>query len=77
MKTGTWPEHCEQRAFVAGAAWWQFQKHGSTMYSSERDEAEQEAIKRYGEPDLPPMSADEFERERERRCAESDRERLT
>lgn len=48
--SGTWPEHCEHRAFVAGAAWWQFHKNGSTMFPSERDEAEAESVKRYGQP---------------------------
>ena len=47
---GSWPEHCEQRAFVAGAKWWQLHKNGSTMFPSERDEAEAEAVKRYGNP---------------------------
>jgi len=47
---GTWPPDCVQRAFVAGASWWQFHHNGSTMFSSERHEAEEEAVKRYGEP---------------------------
>jgi hypothetical protein len=39
-----------QRAFVDGAAWWQFKANGATAWSSERDEMEAEAIRRYGEP---------------------------
>lgn len=46
---GTWPLDCLQRAFVDGAKWWQFHKNGSTMFPSERDEAEAQAIGRYGE----------------------------
>jgi hypothetical protein len=45
---GTWPKACIQRAFVDGAKWWQFHHNGSTMFGSERDEAEAEAIRRYG-----------------------------
>lgn len=56
IKQGTWPDDCVQRAFVAGAEWWQFRGHGSTMFGSERDEAEQEAVKRYGVPPLPPAA---------------------
>lgn len=48
-KDGTWPQECPQRAFVEGAQWWQFHHNGSTMFGSERDEAETEAVKRYGE----------------------------
>ena len=51
-KEGTWPQVCVQRAFAEGAAWWQFHHNGSTMFGSERDEAEIEAVKRYGEPDV-------------------------
>lgn len=50
---GTWQDDCVQRAFVAGAEWWQFHANGSTMFGSERDEAEQEAVKRYGSPVVP------------------------
>lgn len=49
-KQGSWPEHCEQRAFVEGAQWWQFHSRGSTMFPSERDKAEAEAIRRFGLP---------------------------
>lgn len=47
---GTWPADCVQRAFVAGAKWWQFVSGGSTMFPSERHQAEAEAVKRYGDP---------------------------
>lgn len=47
---GVWPEHCEQRAFVAGAKWWEFVSTGGTMWASDRDKAEKEAVRRYGEP---------------------------
>jgi len=50
---GTWPESSRQRAFVAGAAWWQFAKNGSTMFGSERAQAEDEAVRRYGDPLVP------------------------
>ena len=49
-KPGTWPQVCVQRAFVEGAQWWQFHGHGSTMFPSERDEVEAEAVRRYGDP---------------------------
>ena len=45
---GEWPESCLQRAFVDGAKWWQYHSNGATMFSSERHEAEDEAIRRYG-----------------------------
>jgi hypothetical protein len=47
---GSWPADCVQRAFVDGAAWWQFKANGATAWSSERHEMEAEAIRRYGEP---------------------------
>ena len=47
---GNWPANCLQRAFAEGAAWWQFHAHGSTMFTSERNEAEAEAVRRYGVP---------------------------
>jgi hypothetical protein len=47
---GTWPADCLQRAFVNGAAWWQYYHNGEKMFPCERDEAEAEAISRYGEP---------------------------
>lgn len=46
---GTWPKDCLQRAFVDGASWWQFHKNGSTMFPSERDEAEAKAIATFGQ----------------------------
>ena len=45
-----WPADCPQRAFCEGAAWWQFHANGATMFSAERDEAETEAVRRYGVP---------------------------
>ena len=45
---GTWPAAFTGRAFVDGAAWWLWQRSGATMYPSERDEAEAEALDRYG-----------------------------
>jgi len=48
---GTWPADCQQRAFVEGAKWWQWQSTGFTMFPSERDEAEAEAVRRYGNPE--------------------------
>ena len=50
MLEGTWPDHCEQRAFVAGAKWWEFVSTGFTMWASDRDRAEAEAVRRYGDP---------------------------
>lgn len=44
----TWPTDCVQRAFVEGAKWWQFTRNGSTMFGSERDQCEAEAVSRYG-----------------------------
>lgn len=59
---GTWPEHCEQRAFVAGALWWQFKTTGFTARAAERDEAQAEAIRRYGapRPDPAPLTTEEM-----------------
>lgn len=45
---GSWPMDCIQRAFVEGAQWWQFQVSGATMFPSERDVIEEEAVRRYG-----------------------------
>jgi hypothetical protein len=47
---GTWPKDCQQRAFVEGVRWWQFHSRGSTLFPSEQDIAEAEAVRRYGEP---------------------------
>jgi hypothetical protein len=50
-KPGTWPRHCEQRAFCDGAAWWAWANgHGETMGSDDNARCEREAIKRYGVP---------------------------
>jgi hypothetical protein len=56
-KPGYWPQECVQRAFVEGAQWWQYAGHSSTMFPSERDEAEKEAVRRYGEPSPVPQPA--------------------
>jgi hypothetical protein len=61
---GTWPEHCEQRAFVSGAKWWMFRNSGATPFGSERDAMEEAAINRYGEPTPAPAPLSP-ERERE------------
>lgn len=50
MVFGSWPERCEQRAFVDGAAWWEFKSTGGTMWSSDRALAEAAAVSRFGEP---------------------------
>ena len=50
IRAGSWPDECQQRAFVEGAAWWQWRANGATMFPCERDDAEAEAIRRYGEP---------------------------
>ena len=50
ISNGYWPEDCIQRAFVDGAKWWEFEKEGATMWHSDIADAEDEAIKRYGEP---------------------------
>lgn len=55
---GSWPERCVQRAFVDGAAWHQWKTTGATPWSHERDEYEDEAVKRYGEPDPPPPTTE-------------------
>jgi hypothetical protein len=47
---GAWPEHCEQRAFVDGAKWWEFRKTGGTMWAQDVSIAEYVAIERYGDP---------------------------
>ena len=47
---GCWPADCPQRAFAEGAAWWQYHAHNATMFPSEHDEAEIEAVRRYGVP---------------------------
>ena len=49
-KDGFWPDDCIQRAFVEGAKWWEFESTGFTMWQSDITDAEDEAVKRYGEP---------------------------
>jgi hypothetical protein len=49
-KEGSWPAECVQRAFVEGAKWWEFQSRDATMWPSDRDRAEAEAVRRYGDP---------------------------
>jgi hypothetical protein len=49
---GTWPR-CVQRAFVDGAKWWEWHQTHATMWPSDRDLAEAEAVRRYGEPAPP------------------------
>ncbi len=46
---GTWPVASQKRAFVTGATWWQFHANGATAFTSERDEMEAEAVRRYGD----------------------------
>ena len=45
--TGSWPCDDLRRAFVAGAAWWEFASRGWTMWPADRDKAESEAEQRY------------------------------
>ena len=47
MDRGHWPENDLRRAFVDGAAWWEWQSQGATMWQSDRRDAEQEASNRY------------------------------
>ena len=44
---GTWAADDLRRAIVAGAKWWNYVSTGFTMFSSERNEAEGEAERRY------------------------------
>jgi len=44
---GTWPADDIRRAFVDGAKWWNYVSTGFTMFSAERNEAENEAERRY------------------------------
>ena len=48
--SGTWPKDCPQRAFVEGAAWCLWGEFQTSMFPEEREEAEREAVRRYGEP---------------------------
>jgi hypothetical protein len=47
MVEGEWPEDDLRRAFVAGAAWWEFHKKGATMWQSDRALVEGVADNRY------------------------------
>lgn len=49
---GSWPAHCEQRAFVDGAKWWQWLQNKATAFPSEVDAMEAEAVERYGQPEV-------------------------
>lgn len=44
---GTWAEDDLRRAFVEGAAWWEYEREKATMWPSDRNDAEAEAEKRY------------------------------
>jgi hypothetical protein len=48
--SGTWPKDCLQRAFIDGAAYWEWRQTGTTLWAQEREELEAEAVRRYGEP---------------------------
>lgn len=48
-RPGKWPQECLHRAFVEGAAWWEYEQSGATMWSEDRDKAETEANRRFGE----------------------------
>lgn len=45
---GEWTADCLQRAFVEGAKWWEYESQSATMWQSDRNLAEQEAVRRYG-----------------------------
>jgi len=57
-----WPDRCEQRAFVDGAAYGRYITTGFTPFPAERAAAESEAVRRYGEPS--PRAPDEAALER-------------
>lgn len=44
---GSWPRGDLRRAFVEGAAWWEWERMGATIWRSDRDKAEAEAERRY------------------------------
>jgi len=52
---GTLPAYDLRRAFADGAAWWNFNSTGFTMFGSERREAEVEAETRYPNGKLGPV----------------------
>ena len=59
---GTWPKDDIRRAFVAGAAWWEYHQSMGTMWGSDRALAEDEAERRYGaaiHPSPPLTGADD------------------
>ena len=56
---GRWPKLSPQAAFVTGAKWWEFAKTGGTMWASDVDRAEAEAVRRYGEPPPAPRFTEE------------------
>uniref|UniRef100_A0A6H1ZLF0 Uncharacterized protein n=1 Tax=viral metagenome TaxID=1070528 RepID=A0A6H1ZLF0_9ZZZZ len=47
MDDGIWHRDDLRRAFVVGAAWWEFHTTGATMWRSDRDLAEAEADRRF------------------------------
>lgn len=47
MVQGWWPEDDLRRAFVAGAKWWEFEKTGATMWTSDVRKMEGVAELRY------------------------------
>ena len=61
MATSSWVDHIEgtlpaddlRRAFVMGAKWWHLITTGATMYSSEREVAEEHAEKFFPDGKLP------------------------
>ena len=55
---GTWPENDIRRAFVAGAKWWEYHSTGASMWNSDVDLAEAEAMRRYGSQQSVPADAD-------------------
>jgi hypothetical protein len=50
---GEWSADDLRRAFVAGAAWWEYETSRATMWASDRNEAENEAERRYPGGKLP------------------------
>jgi hypothetical protein len=47
LTEGTWAKDDLRRAFVEGAAWWEYHKTGFTMWTADRRVAEAEAERRY------------------------------
>ena len=48
---------CQQRAFVDGGRWWKWKTDGWTAFPSEVDQLEAEAVRRYGEPVVLPVTS--------------------